>query len=75
MSEAPISHQRGQEFKDNQCQEAVLWGDAGMHFHQCLRTPQKGSEYCWQHQPERMEARRQAMIDALTVAEDARSSE
>jgi hypothetical protein len=57
----PPNHPRGKPFDPGRCQESVLWGDAGMHFHQCQRKPQNGSDYCWQHQPERMEARRQAL--------------
>ncbi len=62
MSEAPFNFQRDQKLDPNKCQGLVLWGDAGMHFHQCRRNPQEESQYCWQHQPERMEASRQAMI-------------
>lgn len=35
----------------------------GMGSYQCRRRPQENSEYCWQHQPERIEDRRQAMIE------------
>ncbi len=65
----PPNHPRGKPFDLDYCQWAVNWGDAGMHYHQCQRKPQKGSEYCWQHQPERMDASRQAMIERREAKE------
>lgn len=48
-------------YNPDYCRQVIYWPN-GEASHQCRRRPQEGGEYCWQHQPERVEERRQAMI-------------
>lgn len=53
------------------CQKEIFWptkDSNDVFYRQCRRNPQEGSIYCWQHQPERMEESRQAMIKRLEKA-------
>jgi len=51
------------------CMHEVIFRH-GRGSYQCRRKPQKDSKYCWQHQPERIETSRQAMIERRQAKEE-----
>ena len=64
-------HWSHESIDEDLCRASVPDEGRSVGFHQCCRKPQEGSEWCWQHSPER-EAEREAEYRVQTETMKAR---